>query len=55
MPLEIRELIIRTQIVTVDEKRDKRSEVEQQYVDTKLIVDQCIAKVLKALRNKMER
>ena len=55
MPLEIRELIIRTQIVT-DERHDRHPSNDwQNEVDMKTLIDQCVNKVIKALSKKTER
>lgn len=55
MPLEIRELIIRTQIVSDDDRSVEQNGQPAIPVDTQLLVDQCVEKVLKAIRKKMER
>lgn len=55
MPLEIRELIIRTQIISDDTKQMNGQSNRQQRIDTKAIVEQCTNKILKSLKKKMER
>lgn len=56
MPLEIRELIIRTQIISDETQNALASQqLHSEAVDTKEIVDQCVEKILKVLKKKMER
>ncbi|MFK8006923.1 MAG: DUF5908 family protein [Saprospiraceae bacterium] len=55
MPLEIRELIIRTQIITNDSTKMNHQKNRQNEIDTKAIVDQCVNKILKSLKKKMDR
>ena len=55
MPLEIRELIIRTQIVTHERNDRHPSNDWQNEIDMKTLVDQCVRKVVKALSKKNER
>jgi hypothetical protein len=53
MPIEIRELVIRTQI-TDDRTRDKRSK-KQPVLDERQIVERCVEKLMKIMSKKMER
>ncbi len=55
MPLEIRELIIRTQIITDDSRKANHQNYRQLEIDTKAIVEQCVNKILKSLKKKMDR
>lgn len=53
MPIEIRELIIRTQIVSegLREKHDQKPHLPRE----KSLVEQCVQKVLRELRKKNQR
>lgn len=55
MPLEIRELIIRTRIVSGEDQVGERTAGEYLPLDMQRLVEQCTEKVLKALRKKIER
>ena len=54
MPLEIRELIIRTQIVS-NEHYSAPNKYPQQEVDSKAIIEQCVKKILKILKKNKDR
>ena len=53
--MEIRELIVRTEIVTGERKDQISQGGNNQPIPPDLLVEQCVEKVLKALRKKMER
>lgn len=53
MPIEIREMVIRTQIV--EEDRLKKISHTQRPVNEKEIIDRCVEKILKKLNKKMQR
>jgi len=55
MPLEIRELIIRTQIVSNEPTHSVRLNNGLGENETKVIVDQCVSRILKSLKKKTER
>ena len=54
MPLEIRELIIKTQIVTQKSNHDEANE-RISVADRKALVEECVEKVLSKLDRKKER
>jgi hypothetical protein len=53
MPIEIRELVIRTHVVD-DRTQDKRKK-KQTTLDEHQIVERCVEKVVKIMNKKMER
>lgn len=55
MPLEIRELIIRTQIVSDDHSNHTNNAFVKNELDTKLMVEQCVNQVLKVLKKQKDR
>ena len=55
MAIEIRELIIRTNIVDDSKVAPERSRPGEIYPDEKRIVDRCVDKVLRKLSKKKER
>ena len=55
MPLEVRELVIRTQIVTNEAPVSNAASDAEGFQDTKDIVEKCVAMVLKALDKKKDR
>ena len=54
MPIEIRELIIRTTIISNDAMKTRSHTVEP-LINEKQLVDRCVEKVIKLLKKKNER
>lgn len=55
MPLEIRELIIRTQIVSQDGRQSERNGSQQSQLNVKELVNQCVNKIMDLLEKEKER
>ncbi len=53
MPIEIRELVIRTHVV--DESGVKRTQSKDTKVNDKEIIERCVEKILRRLNKKSER
>lgn len=54
MPLEIRELIIRTQIVT-EKPHLQQEQVRDHFLERKALIEECVEKVLHQLQRNQAR
>jgi hypothetical protein len=55
MAIEIRELIIRTNIVDENSVKESRSSSDHKPVEEKIIIDRCVEKVLRKLSKRKDR
>ena len=53
MPIEIRELVIRTHVT--DEPGAKRTQAKDMKINEKEIIERCVEKILRRLNKKAER